>query len=189
MKLNSAHLCQSNLKLLLLTCSIRWTPNSSCGCMAPSCGHWGRWSTLQRWWEFISAPSGPNRCKTQRTGEIRYFVCLFAGNDAYLSSLYVLFLMKLDMRTSYLWFIIPNQPINFILWLKQFVLVPTPHSSNLKTNFGWNWKTKLGATQHIHSSCVYTLKHVEQVLQLKLIIAVSKELIAQVELNEKINIL
>lgn len=174
MKLNSAYLCQSNLKLLLLTCSIRWTPSSSCGCMAPSCGHWGRWSTLQRWWEFISAPSGPNRCKTQRTGEIRYFVCLFAGNDA--------FLMKLDMRTSYLWFIIPNQPINFILWLKQFVLVPTPH-------FGWNWKTKLGATQHVHSSCVYTLKHVEQVLQLKLIIAFSKELIAQVELNEKINIL
>lgn len=59
----------------------------------------------------------------------------------------------------------------------------------LKTNFGWNWKTKLGATQHVHSSCVYTLKHVEQVLQLKLIIAFSKELIAQVELNEKINIL
>lgn len=46
----------------------RWTPSSWCGCTAPSCGHWGRWLTPQRWWECIWVPSGPNHCRTQKTG-------------------------------------------------------------------------------------------------------------------------
>lgn len=47
----------------------RWIHSSWCGYTVPSCGHLGRWSTLQRWWECILAPFGPNLCRTQRTGQ------------------------------------------------------------------------------------------------------------------------